>query len=329
MVGEMRCVFYCVALVFFLPGFSLASQKIDMKVFDAQPVWEIPVVKGYRFFDFSQDGKLLWIISEDGMTNCYRIAGRRMMPSEDFATASQPLCRLNWRRRFADVIRWEFIVENKSGLKLPPDISSSGKAKVSYFQFSPTSMPTCVNVSYWEGRRPCGIFFKTDFERCFCEKVFSVGHVFMPSFFFSEDGQRCCIDNMYATRPLSKRSLLFCESERTQLDDVDAERGHKIFWSELEAMTGDSLVAIDKEFISNTKIAIVMTSSGRHTFFGRTYLLIYDFNLRRIVWARKSRNEFFSKRFGWPHYPILSADERYLAVMVANTIYVYEFPLGQ
>ena len=77
----------------------------------------------------------------------------------------------------------------------------------------------------------------------------------MPSFFFSEDGQRCCIDNMYATRPLSKRSLLFCESERTQLDDVDAERGHKIFWSELEAMTGDSLVAIDKEFISNTKIA--------------------------------------------------------------------------
>jgi hypothetical protein len=58
-------------------------------------------------------------------------------------------------------------------------------------------------------------------------------------------------------------------------------------------------------------------------------LLIYDFNLRRIVWARKSRNEFFSKRFGRPHDPILSADERYLAVMVANTIYVYEFPLGQ
>ena len=188
MVGEMRCVFYCVALVFFLPGFSLASQKIDMKVFDAQPVWEIPVVEGYRFFDFSQDGKFLWIISDDGMTNCYRIAGRRMMPSEDFATASQPLCRLNWRRRFADVTRWEFIVENKSGLKLPPDISSSGKAKVFYFQFSPTSMPTCVDVSYWEDRRPCGIFFKTDFERCFCEKVFSVGRVFMPIFFFSEDG---------------------------------------------------------------------------------------------------------------------------------------------
>lgn len=324
----MRDVLNSVAAIFFLASFSSAGQKMDMKVFDSQSVWEIPLDKGFRFCEFSQDGKVLWVVGDGATANCYEIAERRMMPPEDFATASQPLSRLKWRRELADVANFELIVENKKGLKLPPDILSSGKADVCLFQLSPTGMPVCVDFQDWEDGRRCGVFFKTDFERAYCEKIYTVGSKF-SWFFFSEDGRRCCIDKMSATTPILERTLTFIESERTQLDDADFERGHKIFWTELEAMTGDSLVAIDTEFISNTKIAIVTTSSGRYTFFGRTYLLIYDFNLRRIVWARKSRNEFFSKRFGWPHYPILSADERYLAVIVANTIYVYEFPLGQ
>lgn len=324
----MRNVLNSLVLIFISASFSLAGQKMDLKVFDSQPVWEIPLLKskGSCFCEFSQDGKLLWVIHGESRTNCYRIADRRMIPPGDFATASQPLSRLSWRKKFHDLTNWKLTVENKKGLKLPPDISSRGKAAVCHFQFSPTGMPTCVDVSYWEDHHPCGIVFRTDFERCFCERVYTVGNAFMVWFFFSEDGRRCCVDKMHTMDPKSKRCLVFCESERTQLDDEDFEKGHKIFWSELEAMTGDSLVSVDTEFISNTKIAITATSCGRYSFFGRTYVLIYDFNLRRVAWARKTRNEF-SKRSGWPT-PILSVDEHYLAVELSKWIYVYEFPVS-
>ena len=109
----MRDVLNSVAAIFFLASFSSAGQKMDMKVFDSQSVWEIPIDKGFRFCEFSQDGKVLWVVGDGATANCYEIAERRMMPPEDFATASQPLSRLKWRRELADVANFELIVENK------------------------------------------------------------------------------------------------------------------------------------------------------------------------------------------------------------------------
>jgi hypothetical protein len=53
--------------------------------------------------------------------------------------------------------------------------------------------------------------------------------------------------------------------------------------------------------------------------------MIYDFNRKGFVWSRKTRTQF-SKYCGmiWPGNAVLSADERYLAVRVAEWVYLYD-----
>jgi len=136
--------------------------------------------------------------------------------------------------------------------------------------------------------------------------------------YLSTDGKTNCVGVSVAGKAMwpssDDKTLRKGKCQGVQIGNYDSIGG------------GRRLKYIEATFLSESILAISTSSAGRYSFFGRGYLLLYDFRKAKIVWMRKSQSQFFTSKSVEVRLEdlALSADERYLAAKVADKIYLYD-----
>lgn len=313
--------------LFALPLYGV--ERIDMRLFDEGALGRVHETA--EDFEFSIDGSAIWFAGEKGGTNCYAMSDLRRLEPLEAEKKAPPNERLYWRqrwqKRFSETARclapntWtrETADPHRSEDGVPEIINQDRMLEV---QLYPDGRPAVAFPLRLDGR-DSWVLCKTDFVR------FSVSSVYTNvcgyhEFYCYSPGCNCVVGDTLAI-PVEDRYLMFHSGRYDALDEGFSRGSVRFSKSDFDAMTGSDLVHLSVSFLSASKVAVLASSIGRNSFFGRSFLMIYDFNRKGFVWSRKTRTQF-SKYCGmiWPGNAVLSADERYLAVRVAEWVYLYD-----
>ena len=297
-------------------------------------------------FDFSQDGKYIWLVSCDGcVTNCYTIKGEKVSASQ-MQLISPPLERLSWILKMPN---WYYSKGHRGinrGINLKRDDSDNrilpNLREIKFYtgenaQLYPYGIPWCFEYS--PGARSSrevrsSIVYRTDFKTFTIERIVS-------------------FDEIYKCTGLSFRELRLSQSSRNALmrmydryeDSIepnfylysgDTKLINKKLVSEMKKFTmndmrrrtdDDDLYTSWGAFLSENIVVLVYSSAySRTSFAGRCYVFLYDFRLNKIFWQRRSSREFpwnDCVAVCWCNIA-MSYDERFLAVQSDSKIYVYK-----
>lgn len=277
-----------------------------------------------RCFDFSANGQLLWYLSTDGKTNCVGVssAGKAMGPSPDDKTA--PLTRFHWKCMLEEMP--EDRKATNGGKSLERDFEIPAQItwfRLCQFQFNCTSEPSFFLSSAWIGNSRCALF-RTDFSTYKIERLIVDDLGLAYAACFSESQTNVCV---YSILPDESSSIYFHSGAFERIDERFVKESVRVSRSEITTALGEGrLKYIEATFLSESILAISTSSAGRYSFFGRGYLLLYDFRKAKIVWMRKSQSQFFTSKSVEVRLKdlALSSDERYLAVKVSDKIYLYD-----
>lgn len=339
-VLRMRRVSFVTAMLLVVAGLGCSScrRSLGVKLVEEGAIGWIPIEERSSF-DFSQDGSVIWLIDASGKTNCYDVATCRNVDSTTWSAVSPPIERLYWTQKlnglYYDASRMRSPVfkrdssDRQKGKDGVPDIFDD------YLYFDDVQLygEGCP-MFVWHRRLPrstdCWVLCQTDFDHFRVEKVLhnipsQSCHILCSQ---SRSSHVDCHlwtgwESRYVTfYPWPLEGMSFGQSE---VDDSRTKPVTLTMKDIADLLGDDALVTAIVFYLSDDKVAIAASSVGRTSFFGRSYLMIYDFSRQRVVWKRKTRNEL-SKLYGtiWWNGVRLSSNERFLAISVGRRLYLHD-----